>query len=320
MKKILFSALFLGTAAQFFAQNTTVTFETLPLTGANTFYNGADDAGQFSVGSVSFSNNYNAAWQSWNGFSYSNVTDNTTAGYANQYSAFPGLGANGSEKYVIYYPTGIIQHSGPFIPDSIKLSNATYAAISMRDGDAYGKQFGSSTNADGDDDGTNGEDFFKVWIIGYDADFEPIDSVEFYLADFRFADNTQDYIVDEWVNVDLSSLGEVHSISFKLESSDVGSFGMNTPAYFALDDFSFHTTLSTTQLEQQFQVYPNPVRDLLTISGGKGTIRITDLHGKVLITETHSEFSTLDFSSLSNGTYLLQLELNGVISHKTIVK
>jgi hypothetical protein len=320
MKKILFSAFFLGTSAHFFAQNTTVTFETLPLSGANSFYNGGDDAGQFSVGDVSFSNNYNADWQSWNGFSYSNVTDNITAGYANQFSAFPGSGAGGSEQYAIFYPEGIIQHSGSFIPDSIKISNATYAAISMRDGDAYGKQFGSSTNAAGDLDGTNGEDFFKVWIIGYDIDFEPIDSVEFYLADFRFSDNLQDYIVDEWVNVDLSSLGEVHSISFKLESSDIGSFGMNTPAYFVLDDFSFHTTLSTAQLEQYFHVYPNPVGDLLTISGGKGTIRLTDLQGKVLHTEAHSEFTTIDFSNLSIGTYMLQLELNGIIYHKTIVK
>ena len=59
--------------------------------------------------------------------------------------------------------------------------------------------------------------------------------VEFYLADYRFADNGEDYIVDTWEYIDLSSLGAVKSLEFGLSSSDVGDFGMNTPAYFALD-------------------------------------------------------------------------------------
>ena len=62
--------------------------------------------------------------------------------------------------------------------------------------------------------------------------------MDFYLADFRFADNALDYVVDSWTWVDLSSLGVVSSLSFSLASSDVGQFGMNTPAYFAMDNLA----------------------------------------------------------------------------------
>jgi hypothetical protein len=59
--------------------------------------------------------------------------------------------------------------------------------------------------------------------------------VDFYLADYRFADSNDDYIVDSWRQVDLSSLGHATRVTFALSSSDVGMFGMNTPAYFAVD-------------------------------------------------------------------------------------
>ena len=65
-------------------------------------------------------------------------------------------------------------------------------------------------------------------------------TVEFYLADFRFSDNSQDYIVDTWTSVDISSLGAVNQLTFKFESSDNGTFGMNTPAYVCIDDIVYN--------------------------------------------------------------------------------
>ena len=58
--------------------------------------------------------------------------------------------------------------------------------------------------------------------------------VEFALADYRFEDSASDYIVDQWTRVDLSSLVGARKLQFA-EPSDVGEVGMNTPAYFALD-------------------------------------------------------------------------------------
>jgi hypothetical protein len=46
----------------------------------------------------------------------------------------------------------------------------------------------------------------------------------------------EDYIIKDWTLVALSSLGEVKSLEFALTSSDSDPvFGMNTPAYFAID-------------------------------------------------------------------------------------
>ena len=62
--------------------------------------------------------------------------------------------------------------------------------------------------------------------------------MDFYLADFRFADNSLDYIVRDWRFVDLSGLGVVSRLEFDLASSDSGAFGINTPAYFAMDSLA----------------------------------------------------------------------------------
>lgn len=310
MKKNYFFIACLSVGFQINAQlvNEVVTFETLPLTGTETFYNGSDDAGSFEVNYATFSNNYNANWNSWNGFAYSNVTDNTTAGYTNQYSAFPGSGANNSEKYAIHYPEGIITFPFYVQLDSIKLSNATYAALSMRDGDAIGKQFGSLTNAAGEVDGTNGEDFFKVWIIGLDENNQPVDSVEFYLADYRSANNQDDYIVDTWVNVNLQSMMPVLHLTFRLESSDNGQWGMNTPAYFALDDLAFHSAwgLKENQL-LSFDLFPNPVTDRLFISGVDGVIDILDVTGKVVYTSSIQSQSEISVANWEQGVYHVRI-------------
>ncbi len=107
-------------------------------------------------------------------------------------------------------------------------TNTTYAALSMRDGDAFAKRFGGETGSD--------PDFFKLIVEGIDAFGGSTGTAELFLADFRFADSAEDYILDEWVFLDLSGLGAVRALRFGFESSDVGAFGINTPVYFAIDD------------------------------------------------------------------------------------
>lgn len=97
----------------------------------------------------------------------------------------------------------------------------------MRDGCFPANKFGGPS---GDD-----PDWFLLTITGKDASGADTNTVEFYLADYRFEDNSEDYIVDSWEYVDLSSLGVVKSLEFSLSSSDVGDFGINTPTYFAMD-------------------------------------------------------------------------------------
>lgn len=221
-----------------------VTFETLPLgnppsdgsteyNDSGTYYwNGSDESGDFTVNGVTFPNTFTVSpWgTSWAGFAYSNTTDTTTAGFGNQYSAYPGSGAGDSDTYAVSFGTNTITYATPFDFSSGKgmfVTNTTYAALDMLNGSGLSKPFGGES---GDD-----PDWFMLSIIGANGGTST-GTVDFYLADYRFEDNSQNYIVDEWIFVNLASLGTVDSLSFELSSSDNGDFGMNTPAYFAMDN------------------------------------------------------------------------------------
>ena len=64
------------------------------------------------------------------------------------------------------------------------------------------------------------------------------DSVIAVLADFRSNNSSEDYILKTWKWVNLLPLGDIDSLSFSYRSSDVGQFGMNTPGYFCMDNFT----------------------------------------------------------------------------------
>ena len=217
---------------QFAVSQTDVsTFEELELDSTG-YWNGSDDAGGFTSGNAYFINHYNHDWNSWTGFAYSNMTDTVTAGYSNQYSAYAGIGADSSNNYCVAYNSGndTVTLTTSTTVSGAYLTNNTYAGLSMRDGDAYSKKFGG---ADGND-----PDWFKLSIFGIDDNNNNTDTIEFYLSDFRFADNDSDYIVKDWTWADFTSLGDVKKIVFFLSSTDNGDWGMNTPAYFCLDNLN----------------------------------------------------------------------------------
>jgi hypothetical protein len=223
------------------AQAVTVTFDDLTLS-AESYWNGSDGSGGFVSGGVHFSNNYDADWGSWDGFAYSNLTDTTTMGFSAQYNAVAGSGQGGSANYAVCYagwttPPAMMLPEPGFI-DGLYVTTSNYAYYSMLNGDAFAKKFGGET---GDD-----PDFFLLTINGKDADGYTVGTVDFYLADYRFEDNGEDYIVSTWQFVDLTSLGEVMSLEFAFSSSDVGDFGMNTPAYIAIDTITYYPASSLT--------------------------------------------------------------------------
>ena len=64
--------------------------------------------------------------------------------------------------------------------------------------------------------------------------------------------------------MDLSSLGEADSLLFTLTSSDVGVFGMNTPAYFCIDQVRLQLSVSQKEGDgavKPFSLYPNPASE-----------------------------------------------------------
>ena len=216
-------------------------FEDLALAGGS-YWNGSDGPGGFTSGGAHFSNNYNVDWGSWDGFAYSNATDTVTQGMAAQYNAITGAGQAGSANYAIGYvgwalpPT--VTLSRPGVVDGLHVTNCSYPYHAMLNGDAFSKKFGGPT---GDD-----PDFFLLTITGKDAGGAVTGAVDFYLADYRSADSSADYIVDMWQYVDLTSLGVVETLEFTLSSSDVGDWGMNTPAYFAIDTLAAEVTTDGT--------------------------------------------------------------------------
>lgn len=321
MKKIysLVAAISLSSMinAQFVAD-----FENFSLT-PESYDNGSAGNGNFNDELLEFTNFYDAGWGSWNGFSISNITDNTTAGWGNQYSAFTGSGLN-STNYAVFYPSGTFGFSniGEYgTIDSFYVTNTTFAAISMRDGDAYGKQFGSPLAANGMADGTNGEDFFKTWIIIEGFNNLEKDSIEFFLADYRFADNSQDYIIDQWTKIDLTGITfPIKTIWFRFESSDNGSFGMNTPAYLAVDKVYHQSYWGITEMENAFEVYPNPVNDVLNIKGSEGEIRIFNLKGELILSKNHLLETQIDFTDIPSGIYFIELQHENGVTVQKIVK
>jgi hypothetical protein len=189
----------------------------------------------------------------------------------------------------------------------------------MRDGDAFAKKFGGESG--------NDPDFFKLTIKSSLNGQVGTDSVEFYLADYRFSDNSQDYIVDDWVLVELNGLGDADMLIFTLSSSDVGAFGINTPTYFCVDNVT--TNLISESKEEAvsdpvFELWPNPASERIFVKmedSFGATACISDTYGRT-VSSTPLAFgkNELDVASLAKGTYTLQVTQAGGVASQIFIK
>jgi len=213
--------------------------------------------GTFSSDGLAFVNRFNATWGNWSGFAYSNACDTTTAGYTNQFSACTGSGFGpGDDNYAVAYgyddslvPTDAeALRQLPYfqLPDGARIqsayvANTTYAVLSMLHGDSFARKFGCIWNAQTKTwDDVNYPDWLQLPVYGTDVGGVPLaSSVRLYLADYRNEGGAADYILTEWPLLDLSPLADAIRLYFNLTSSDVGEWGMNTPAYFALDNIRY---------------------------------------------------------------------------------
>lgn len=218
----------------------TVDFENLT-PGNLSYWNGSDGAGDFSLQGLKFQNNFDATYSSWGGFGYSQKADISTSGVDNQYSVFEG--ANGNNKFAIYYAPyqgdafASFSTGSEYLIRSVSVCNSTYAALSMKNGDAsFSKKFGGATG--------NDKDWFKMTVIGFNAAGDSVKSADFFLADYRFDDHTKDYIINKWTKVDLTSLGKINKITFRFYSTDNSTWGINTPAYVCLDNIKYEVVTS----------------------------------------------------------------------------
>ncbi len=320
MKQMIILLWFLGTVVTAKTQ-VTATFEDLQLP-LNSFWNGSDESGKFISGHFTFYNNYNKTWGSWSGFAYSNKTDKTTPGWTNQYSAITGGGVFNSSNYAVGYDFGDLRVtiSKPDSLSGVYITNSTYAYLALRDGDAFSKKFGGNMGQD--------PDYFRLKITGLNIKGDTTGTVTFYLADFRPEDPQKDYIIREWTWVDLSSLGIISELRFSLESTDVGVWGMNTPAYFCLDDLH-HQDMAAVVIkklsQRNFRVYPNPFHDMLSVELPENTssVQIYDINGR-LVFRDHDAFSGEAVINALKihppGVYILTISVGGFSKGIELIK
>lgn len=149
------------------------------------------------------------------GFTYTNRTD---IDVQNSIAAIPGKGAC-CDVYLSAYVGSIpvevtFANKAAHQVESAYFTNATYAFLTMKDGNPFAKKFEEG-------------DYFTLTATGYNK------GIETNKVDIKLAEGTK--LVDQWIKADLSPLGVVDQIKFTLDSSDKGQFGINTPTYFCMD-------------------------------------------------------------------------------------
>ena len=226
MKKVLlsFAAVLLAGAA---TAQVTVDFEDFNLKADTVDVGKTLTPGKgFDIQGFNFCNGYvdYDGYDYYDGFAISTMTSTAFQSLSDQYNSCVGSGADQSKTYAILYystyggNTMQITHSENhlFSPQSVAVTNAAYAFSIITNGNSFAKRF-------------TADDWFRLYIIGKKGG-EVTDTVTVDLA----ADGM---LLFAWRTIDLTSLGEVDQIVFSMNSTDVGAYGMNTPAYCCFDNF-----------------------------------------------------------------------------------
>ena len=116
-----------------------------------------------------------------------------------------------------------------FTPVGVYVCNHPWPYYGCAHGDGFGRAFGEG-------------DYFELVAVGVAADgtekSTSINLIEFVDGELQ--------ALNDWTFFDLSSLGEVTSVYFTLNSTDSGAYGMNTAAYFCMDKFQVYGSVPTS--------------------------------------------------------------------------
>ena len=304
------------------AQILTSDFESFTLT-PNSFYKDTNSV-DFSTANATFEYEWTKAFGGyWSaGFAYTNKTDTSNGTFTNLYGCAAFKGYNNSNNYLAAQDGAIIKLITPNnYVNGFWITNSTYAYKTMKNGGGPAKKFGGTSG--------NDADWFKVTVKGYLGGTIKTDSSVYYLADYRFANNSFDYILKSWNWVNCSNLGNVDSIVFHLSSSDTaGGFGMNNPAFFCMDNFTTNNGVGINEISlfENLKLYPNPFSSVFTvqslgINGEITKLKITNILGiEIKIIELNSENSEIDLSDFNSGIYFAVLENKGQKKTYKIIK
>jgi hypothetical protein len=288
------------------------TFEDVALNSQG-IWQGEEGENEMFSGGWLFTNYYSSYF--WGGFTASNHTDLNQSGLNAQYTSAAGTGYDGSAQYAVAYTYG--SQTDVYASDGSAqtvtgcyVTNNLWAYQNMLYGDATATAFGGPSG--------NDPDWFKLTATGKNANGQTVGTAEFYLADYRFSDNNEDYVLNTWEWFDLSVLGEVASISFSLSSSKNDSYGMVTPAYFCMDDFNGVGPEVPNGIEENLtniEVYPNPCEGMLHLSLGNTEsfeYSIYDLTGQIVVNgRSQGHETVVDMSHFPAGVYFISVIQDG---------
>lgn len=216
-------------------------------------------------------NNMNGAINFWNGgiaISNWSIRENGTDhshdwwySYLNQCSVYntsitsgaSGAGHSGNNFAIVYgyvdqYNSSYMTYPSITFRASTKVStvwicNSSYTYGVIKNGNHWD---------DGEDDGWTGsakplnntfsdgkKGYLTIEAYGFNGS-TPTNGgnpVTFDLANYNTSSTGN--VIDQWTEWDLSALGSVTTIKFNIVGNDSGTYGLNTPAYFCIDDISY---------------------------------------------------------------------------------
>ena len=253
----------------------------------------------------------------WNGFTVSQNASDASADYLldTQWGCMAKGGISAVNSNEIY-----VDAERPYIVanySSWETENSL--SITFNDGNDYtpagmyvtNSPYPYYTNIDGNDFAnglTNEGDWFKLIAHGVKADNSET-TAEFTLAEFKNGTLTQ---VTEWCWFDLTSLGSVKEVYFTMESTDVGQWGMNTPAYFCMDRFTVKNPVpsgieDTTIEDNNACIYYAGNSICVTVSKTE-VVKVYSVNGvEVLAQPVNEGTTTITTTSLPNGIYIAKV-------------
>ncbi|MBI3518834.1 MAG: DUF4465 domain-containing protein [Bacteroidetes bacterium] len=312
----------------------TVTFDTFTL-AADTFYENHSSA-DFTVAGTTFQYEWDGTYNYWSGgTSYTNKKDTiNTVGpaplyYTNVYSCIPGSAFSGANYATVQQNAVISFSNNTTAVTGFYITNTTYAWKVIKRGNFVARKFGDTTGTHSGTSIPQGEypDWFKVIVRGYRGGSMITDSVEYYLADYRAPGTSNDYVIKNWQYVNCAALGQVDSIKFEMKSSDVGNYGINTPTFFSMDNFTTQSTVGIEELTNvsNISLFPNPTSQNAVISYESQSISnlsiiIFDVTGKeiehsLLETNIGKNQEKLHTETLNAGIYFIEIS-DGTSSKK----
>ena len=128
---------------------------------------------------------------------------------------------------------------------------------------------------------------------------------------------TFDFDEDSYVNLDETSPDPMTRSDFNRVVLQVNSENNNDQVVAYLDDFLYNSVLSVKEVVRPISMYPNPVKDKLTISEEFDFVEVYNMTGRKVL---KSKSSPLSMESLPKGIYLVRVRSKYKTTSLKIVK